>query len=197
VVIEARSKAGRPRDRRIDDAVLQAGFEAFVEFGYHQTSLSEIARRAGVGTPAIYRRWPTKAALALDIYAREHDPDALRDTGSIRDDLVVLVQQRLRLAATPLFSRVFLPVAMEASTDPTIRTMVRQTLLEFRQHHIEARIRKAIFAGQLRSDTDPTHLMNQLMGTVDMPLLFAQDVPGEQQAPTIVDRLLEGFAPRG
>jgi AcrR family transcriptional regulator len=190
---ESQARIGRPRDLRIDDAVRKAALEAFIERGYQHTSLSEIARRAGVRTPAIYRRWRSKAELALDIFARQVGPDALADSGSIRDDLVELFRQRLRVAATPLFNRVLVPVVMEAATDGEARTMLRQTLMEFRQQHIEARIRKAILARQLRGDTDPTLLMNHLMGPVDIPLLFAQDLPDESEAPAIVDRLLEGF----
>jgi AcrR family transcriptional regulator len=187
-------RVGRPRNPGIDDAVLRAALEVFVARGYHQSSLSAIARRAGVRTPAIYRRWRTKAALALDVYSREHGADALPDTGSIRDDLVELLRQRLRLATTPLFTRVLVPVVMEASTDPSIRGELRRMLADYREQYVQARIRRAIQAGQLRSDTDPAMLMNQLVGTVDMPLLFAQDLPEEAQAPAIVDRLMQGLA---
>jgi AcrR family transcriptional regulator len=195
-MIAAKVRPGRPRNPLIDDAVFKAGFEAFVERGYYQTSLSEIARRAGFRTPAIYRRWPSKAALALDIVARESAADALPDTGSIRDDLVELLKQRLRIWSTPLFSRVLVPVIMEASTDSATLELLRRTLVEYRQEHIEARIRRAVVAGQLRRDTDPNRLMNQLMGAVSEPLLFLLDLPDESEAPAIVDQLLDGFAAR-
>src|ERR1700720_3182480 len=58
---------GRPRDPRLNHALLEAGLAVFLESGYGAASLSEIARRAGVGTPAIYRRWPTKTDLAIAI----------------------------------------------------------------------------------------------------------------------------------
>jgi AcrR family transcriptional regulator len=46
---------GRPRDIRIDEALLRCAGEVMLERGYMATSISEIARRAGVGIPAIYR----------------------------------------------------------------------------------------------------------------------------------------------
>jgi AcrR family transcriptional regulator len=195
-VAETSPKAGRPRDRGIDEAVLSSALELFIERGYHRTSLSEVARRAGVRTPAIYRRWRTKAALGLEVYSREHGTDVLPDTGSIRDDLLELYKQRLKLSSTPLFTRVLVPILMEASTDGTVRAMLRRTLLDYRERYIEARIRKAVRSGQLRSDTNPTALMNQLMGTLEMPLVYAQDLPDESDASAIVDTLLEGFAGR-
>jgi AcrR family transcriptional regulator len=61
---------GRPRSAELNEAILQSALEVMLERGYHGTTLSEIARRARVGTPAIYRRWPTKAAMALELFIR-------------------------------------------------------------------------------------------------------------------------------
>ena len=186
-------RAGRPRDQRLDDALIQAAYQVFLELGFQQASLSEVARRAGVFPPALYRRWPSKAALAVDIIDRESSPDAMPDTGSIRDDLVEFLRRRLRTWSTPLFSRVLAPVVMEATTDPAVREQLSRRFLENRQPNVEARIRKAIFAGELRSDADPSELLNQLMGSIAMPLLFAQKLPDESEAPRIVENLLSGF----
>lgn len=51
--------AGRPRDTRIDEAVLRATRELLVESGYAGLSLTVIAHRAGTTRPALYRRWPS------------------------------------------------------------------------------------------------------------------------------------------
>lgn len=56
-------RAGRPRDPRVDEAVRAATLELLVEDGYQATSIQAIARRAGVSTPSIYRRWSSKAEL--------------------------------------------------------------------------------------------------------------------------------------
>ena len=54
---------GRPRDPRIDGAVLRATVELLAETGYPGLLVSAIAQRAGTSKPAIYRRWPSKAHL--------------------------------------------------------------------------------------------------------------------------------------
>lgn len=188
-------QAGRPRDRRVDDALIKAAHAVLLESGFQRASLSEVARRAGVFPPALYRRWPSKAALAIDVIDRESSPDAMPDTGSIRDDLEEFLKRRLRTWSTPLFSRVLAPLVMEATIDPSVREELRRRFLENRQPTVEARIRKAIFAGELRSDTDTNELLNQLMGSIAMPLLFAQDLPDESEARRIVGNLLSGFRP--
>jgi AcrR family transcriptional regulator len=42
--------------------------------GYRELSLDEVARRAGTAKSSIYRRWPSKAALAAEIVRREAPP---------------------------------------------------------------------------------------------------------------------------
>jgi AcrR family transcriptional regulator len=187
---------GRPRDRRVDDAVIQAAYEVFVERGYQKASLNEIARRAGVWPPAIYRRWSNKAAIALAVVEHESSADAMPDTGSIRADLVEFVKHRLRTWKTPLFTHVLTPLVMEASSDPALRRELSLRFVENRRPYVIARIRKAIMAGDLRQDTDPTTFLNLLMGIVAMPLLFAQELPEESEATRIVSQLLEGFQAR-
>jgi len=187
-------KPGRPRDAHLDESIVKAGLEVFLERGYHRASLSEVARKAGVGTPAIYRRWPTKSAMAIDIVERESRPDPITDTGSIRYDLVEFVKARIRMFSRPLFHQVLLPVVMEASGDPRLSDEIRRRFAEYRRPAVEARLHKAITTGELRADTDPGRLIDLLMGTIAMPLLFSQDLPDESEARAIVDQVLDGFA---
>src|ERR1700687_467004 len=110
-------RPGRPRNRRLDEALLEAGLAVFLEAGYGAASLAEIARRAGVGTPAIYRRWPTKADMAIDVVEHVAEAEAIPDTGSIRDDLVAFMTLRLRTYRTPLFRKLFIPLVMEGNRE--------------------------------------------------------------------------------
>ena len=187
---------GRPRDPRLDDALLDAGLEVIMERGYHAATLTEIARRAGVGTPAIYRRWPTKAKLAIEIVVRVSEPEPIPDTGSIRDDLVAFVALRLRTWSTPFFRKLVFPVLMEGTAEESLGVNVANRFVEYRKA-LAARILRSVQTGELRAGTDPNRLLDLLMGTVAMPLLFFQDVPAMSQAESIVDQVLSGFAVPG
>lgn len=188
--VEAR--AGRPRSPRVDGALLDAALEVFLERGYHNASLSEIARRAGVGTPAIYRRWRTKVDVGVDVVRRQAEPAPIPNSGSIRRDLVTFVRQRIKMFGGRLFHYLLFPVL----TDPRLSATVQASFLDYRQP-LETRIRAAIASGQLRRDTDPGRLVDMLMGSIVMPLLFSAPFPSRSDAESIVDQALEGFAARG
>jgi AcrR family transcriptional regulator len=190
---ESSSHPGRPRDPRVSDALLRTGLEVFLSGGYHAATLTEIARRAKVSKPAIYRRWPTKSDMAIETVIMENRPEPIPDTGSIRDDLATFVRFRLKTLQTPLFSRLMLPLILESLSDPKLAVQMGTRFRDYRRA-LDGRIRKAIDAGQLRPDTDPTRFLDLLMGIVIMPLLFSQELPRAAEARRMVDQVLEGFS---
>jgi AcrR family transcriptional regulator len=83
------------------DRILNAAAACVLAYGVERVTLAEIARRAGVSRPTIYRRWPdTRALLAALLTARI--VGVLRDVpsrGGGREALVeriVSVAERLR-----------------------------------------------------------------------------------------------------
>jgi len=47
----------------VDQAILRAALELFIEHGVAGASIEKIAKRAGVGKTSIYRRWSSREAL--------------------------------------------------------------------------------------------------------------------------------------
>ena len=60
---------GRPRDPALDTVILTAALELFIAHGIAGMSIEQVAKRAGVGKPTIYRRWSTKERLVADAIA--------------------------------------------------------------------------------------------------------------------------------
>ncbi|MDG5482531.1 TetR/AcrR family transcriptional regulator [Mycolicibacterium gadium] len=55
----------------IGDRILTAAAECVLAFGVDRVTLAEIARRAGVSRPTVYRRWPdTRSVLAALLTSR-------------------------------------------------------------------------------------------------------------------------------
>ncbi|MBB2989153.1 AcrR family transcriptional regulator [Mycolicibacterium iranicum] len=77
----------------VTDAITAAAIETLVEVGYARLSMESVARRAGVGKSALYRRWPSKVDLVTAVLAQLSVPtDPPPDTGTLRGDLRAIVQ---------------------------------------------------------------------------------------------------------
>lgn len=63
--------ADGPETDPVAERILDAALSCVTEFGVRRTTLVEIARRAGVSRPSVYRRWPDVRALVAELLTRE------------------------------------------------------------------------------------------------------------------------------
>lgn len=111
----ARSPAGRPRDGKIDAAIIQATRELLLETGYPALSLSAIAARAGTTTAAIYRRWSGKAQLVHEAILPAEVMAMPSASGDVEEDIRALVE-----ATRSMFDRPEVRVALPALIADTV-----------------------------------------------------------------------------
>jgi AcrR family transcriptional regulator len=57
--------------RSTDDAALDAARDCVLAVGVRRTTLTDVARRAGVSRMTLYRRWPDVRTLVADLMTRE------------------------------------------------------------------------------------------------------------------------------
>jgi AcrR family transcriptional regulator len=60
-----------PTAERPDDALLDAARASILAVGWKRSTLTDVARRAGVSRMTIYRRWPDMQTLLGDLMTRE------------------------------------------------------------------------------------------------------------------------------
>jgi AcrR family transcriptional regulator len=95
--------------RSSEDLALDAAREAILAVGWSRTTLTDIARRAGLSRMTLYRRWPEMKALLGDLMTREWA--GLVDLGTHsenhRDRLVDSIAGTVRaLRGNELFTRI-------------------------------------------------------------------------------------------
>lgn len=96
-----------------ETAIMDAARDCVLAFGVRRTSLSDVARRAGVSRPTVYRRWPDRTALVADVMTREWAraisgarPDEA-GFATVREHLVAHVIAAVGwLRAHPLFKKI-------------------------------------------------------------------------------------------
>ncbi len=62
----------------LGDRILDAAAACVLAFGIDRVTLAEIARRAGVSRPTVYRRWPDTRSISRGAAHLPGDPRARR-----------------------------------------------------------------------------------------------------------------------
>ncbi|MEA5362364.1 TetR/AcrR family transcriptional regulator [Amycolatopsis sp., V23-08] len=138
---------------RVTDAITEAAFAELAETGYARTSMDAVARRAGVGKAALYRRWRSKQAMLAELI-RDKVADALPptpDTGALRTDLRELFATFRAQLDNPLITRIGAGLLAEAEHDATLAEVLQTGVAEPRRAAACAILRAAVDRGELPS----------------------------------------------
>jgi AcrR family transcriptional regulator len=162
---------GRPRDPRIDDAVLRATVELIGETGYADLAVDAIARRAGTSKPAIYRRWPGKAHVVHEAVFPIGDGTALPDTGSLAGDVREMVRRTVAVLTTPA-ARAALPgLVGEMAADPTLHAALLERFGGILSRGLAERLNDAVARGEVRPEVTAADLVEAIAGPTFLALL--------------------------
>ncbi len=168
---------GRPRDPALDTAILTAALELFVAQGISAMSIEQVAKRAGVGKPTIYRRWSTKEQLVADaieslVGADIRWPDA--------DDIAATPPQQLvrrnldaaaRTAADPTFRALVAQIYGSAVTHPVLMQTYWTHYIMPRRTLAIAMLQRAQADGAVAPDADLDVIVDMLAGAVTYRVL--------------------------
>jgi AcrR family transcriptional regulator len=153
---------GRPRDPRIDAAVLRATVELLAETGYSGLLVAAIAQRAGTSKPAIYRRWPSKAHLVHEAVFPIGAATAIPDSGSLPEDLREMVRRAMAFLTTPA-ARAALPgLVGEMAADPTLHSALLERFAGIIGGGLAELLERAAARGEVRGDVTAAELASQL-----------------------------------
>lgn len=157
-------RRGRPRSADLDRAVIAATVEVLIEQGYSALTIEAVAGRAGVGRPAVYRRWPTKDHLVVSALIETVPPLRVPDTGEVLRDLEEFaVEFALRLAGSPV-GPVAIAVLAEAGRRPDLAEMLRLQYLRPRDTVIMDLIERALAEGRLNKNLEAGTVRDLVFG---------------------------------
>ena len=188
--------AGRPRDPRIDDAVLRATAELLEEVGYLRLTVAAIAARAGTNKPAIYRRWRTKAHLVHEaVFPIDGRAGAFTAGDDLRSDIRALVAIGVEFLGRPA-ARAALPGLMaEMIGNPTLHADVLGRFATGTWGWLEQRIDAAIAAGEVRPDVESSTVLELIAGATFVATAIRRpDELGTDWVDRVVDIIVGGIA---
>ena len=168
--VSRRHRARNPArfDRSLDEAILAGVLEGLAEHGYDQMSMDDVATRARVGKAAIYRRWPSKAAVVADGIAhwrRGLGSVQPPNTGSLRGDIDALA------AAVPDMNesevgtmKVVIGVATAATNDPVLAAALDELVLSQPRRMVSVVLDNAVARGEIPAGRDLALIADAVLG---------------------------------
>ncbi len=168
---------GRPRDAAVDLAILQAGLDLFIERGVEGTSMEQIAKKAGVGKPAIYRRWAGKEELiaaAMETLIA-HDagwasPEAIA-AESPYDLVEAAIERAARTATTVQYRALVARVFGSAVSHPQLMATYWERYILPRRVLAAALIDRAKQLGTVEADVDVDVAIDMMVGAITYRVL--------------------------
>jgi AcrR family transcriptional regulator len=187
---------GRPREPRVDRAILNTTLELIAEQGLQALRIDEVAHRAKVGKATIYRRYRSKAELVAEAVGALVDREiVVPDSGSTREDLLVLMREAVELYSGSLAASLMPSVIDEMSRNEQLAKIARERFLTERRRALRVVFERGIERGDLRPDLDLELALDVLAGPLFYRLMVTGGPIDEGLAKGVVELLLRGFAP--
>ncbi|WP_158839610.1 TetR/AcrR family transcriptional regulator [Saccharothrix deserti] len=153
----------RRRGAKLEQAILDAAWAELREVGYARFTVEAVAGRAGTSKPVIYRRWRSRAELALAAWYRQVPADqGTPDTGTLRGDLLAMFS-RIARGADSMMNEMVAGVMGEAFRHPEVAALLgdRLTRPSPLTSAMETIIGNAVARAEL-PPVDPPHRVKRL-----------------------------------
>ena len=188
---------GRPRDSRRDEAILAATLAILQERGYRALTIEGVAVAAGVGRPTIYRRWPSKPALAVAALVHSSRLAVpLLDSGSLRDDLIAVQRHQVALMNSPDSRRVTAGLVADLANDPELGETYVSQYLAPRRATVWQVFQRGVDRGEMEADVDFAFAYDLLVGPLFMRAVVWGQPLGPEAAEDTADAVIAAFGAR-
>lgn len=153
--------AGRPLDETVDTAILKAATRLLIKEGYARMSIAGVAEAAGVGRPAIYRRYRDKSELVFATidYMRAAVPAP--DTGDTREDLIRHLEKARQMFDVTLAGTLF----VEEREHPELLRQFRERMISPYCNTVALALARGKARGEVRADLDVDLAAQAVMGS--------------------------------
>ncbi len=191
---KARRSIGARRNPASAEAILDAAETVLAESGHAGFSIEAVARRARAGKPTIYRWWPSKAALLLDIYQRQKQ-FAYPDTGAIEEDIAAFLKGLLANWRDTASGAIFRSIVAEAQSDESAARALA-LYAAGRRAATGKMIERAKARGEVADDVDPAIVADLVSAFAWVHLLTGRLDAGEQEIRAAARLVMQGIAKR-
>ncbi|MFL1379303.1 MULTISPECIES: TetR/AcrR family transcriptional regulator [unclassified Nocardiopsis] len=183
-------RRGRPRDAARDRALMDATLDELRLHGYGGLTTAAVARRAGVSTATLYRRWRSKEHLVVQaaaVWCEDLGPD--RDTGDLRSDLGALLHDKATALDGPS-GQLLRAILGEAAHNRALADVLMSEYVAPLQDRVAAIVARAADRGEIPPVDDPVVVGELVIGPMVTHTFLVPHEPGARPGQEIADRLL-------
>jgi AcrR family transcriptional regulator len=156
---------GRPRDSRLDAAILAVAERQLRETGFTGMSLASVAREAETTVPSLRRRYRDKSTLAAAVVDSIRVEAPREGSGPPRDRALAVLENFGRNLER-LHSMALLGTLLaEEHRTPELLTRFRSRLVRPRRRLLAEALEAGVRAEELASSTDTDVAVNMLIGS--------------------------------
>lgn len=184
---------GRRRSQRAHQAILKSALAILTEQGYRALTIEGVAKRAEVGKQTIYRWWSSKAAIvleALTVDAQERLP--IPDTGSVRDDLELLLSSTLQ-ELVQRTGPIVRSLMAEAQLDPEFGRAFREDFITQRRAVLFEVLQQGQRRGEISNTADLELIVDLIYGAMWYRLLNQHAPLDENFAQRLLEQIFVGL----
>ena len=185
---------GRPRDPDVDAAIVEATLRLLDEAGYQRVSIAAVAAAAGVGRPALYRRYGSKAELVTAAIQRISSGPAPDLPDGSREALRLLLGSARSAFAAPGAVAVLGSLLAEQRRDPELLAAFRGRVFDPHRSVVQDVVARGVAAGDVAPDADREAVDAMLFGALLARAILGESVDGAWVG-RVVDQLWRGLDP--
>jgi AcrR family transcriptional regulator len=183
---------GRPRCPETDQRILKATLRLLAQEGYSRLSLDAVAAEAGTTKPTVYRRWSSKASLAVAALACLQTHQQPVPTGSTENDLIALLRDFRRKLLRPNGMAMIGTLLVEERHTPELLALFREKIVAARRQGLLTILRQAQERDELRAEADLPAAASLLVGSFYAQYLTGDGIPNnwpERAVQTVLNGL--------
>ncbi|MGW3182609.1 TetR-like C-terminal domain-containing protein [Kitasatospora sp. NPDC001119] len=190
-----RTPGGPVLQDSVTEAIAAAFFEELAAVGYARLSLETVAKRAGAGKAAIYRRWPSKLDMTVAlIRAVAVDASEIKDTGTLRGDVLAFLTATADALRHPLPAKIIPDLLAEAVRTPELAQVLLTAVRDPRRSKATDLLERAVDRGELPADLDRELALDLLAGPLYWRLAVVHTATAPDYLDRLTDKLLAAFA---
>src|SRR5258706_10510158 len=168
------ARKGRPPSEMAAShaAIVDAVYTLLQEKSVRDLTIEEVAKRARVGKPTLYKWWPTKASLVLAMLCERMAPNLEKPTVLSAEESLRFRVRRLMDAFNGPFGKIVAGLTAEGQSEPAVLQEFFGRWVSPRRTATIADLQRGKDAGELRPETEPELLNDAIFGAIYYRLLL-------------------------